>query len=105
MQSNGDIQVGWEDISCHGNGTGIIMKDSVTNIQVESYQFPLVEDRDGNNVLRFYWLDAYEDAFNHPGLFDSFVVYFFFFFFNVFCCLLTHTMTHTKTHVHGLCII
>ena len=28
---------------------------------------PVVEGDDGENVLQFYWLDAYEDPYNQPG--------------------------------------
>lgn len=28
---------------------------------------PVVEGDDGESVLQFYWLDAYEDPYNQPG--------------------------------------
>ncbi|XP_075053924.1 DNA polymerase alpha catalytic subunit [Mixophyes fleayi] len=43
--------------------------ESVTNeVQVDSSLLPLVTDEDGDQVFRFYWLDAYEDQYNQPGV-------------------------------------
>ncbi|KAK3094405.1 hypothetical protein FSP39_001308, partial [Pinctada imbricata] len=39
--------------------------DSTTDVQVDS--LPLVANEKGEQVLRFYWLDAYEDQYNNPG--------------------------------------
>lgn len=36
-------------------------------VQVDSTQLPLVEGPDGEQVFRFYWLDAFEEPFNQPG--------------------------------------
>lgn len=36
-------------------------------IHVDSSQLPLVEGPDGEQVFRFYWLDAFEEPYNHPG--------------------------------------
>lgn len=36
-------------------------------VQVDSSQLPMVEGPDGEQVFRFYWLDAFEDPFNQPG--------------------------------------
>lgn len=36
-------------------------------VQVDSSQLPLVEGPDGEQVFRFYWLDAFEEPFNQPG--------------------------------------
>ncbi|KAM3936321.1 DNA polymerase alpha catalytic subunit [Leptodactylus fuscus] len=42
---------------------------SVTNeVQVDSSLLPLVTGEDGDQVFRFYWLDAYEDQYNQPGV-------------------------------------
>lgn len=37
-------------------------------IQLDSSQLPLVEGPDGEQVFRFYWLDAFEEPYNHPGI-------------------------------------
>lgn len=37
-------------------------------IQVDASQLPLVEGVDGEQVFRFYWLDAFEEPYNHPGI-------------------------------------
>ncbi|XP_075710123.1 DNA polymerase alpha catalytic subunit isoform X2 [Rhinoderma darwinii] len=36
-------------------------------VQVDSSLLPLVCGEDGDQVFRFYWLDAYEDQYNQPG--------------------------------------
>lgn len=36
-------------------------------VQVDSSQLPMVEGPDGEQVFRFYWLDAFEEPFNQPG--------------------------------------
>jgi len=37
--------------------------------QVSSENLPLVTNDAGEKVFRFYWLDAHEDYFRHPGIF------------------------------------
>uniref|UniRef100_A0A665VTP5 DNA polymerase n=1 Tax=Echeneis naucrates TaxID=173247 RepID=A0A665VTP5_ECHNA len=37
-------------------------------IQVDASQLPLVEGADGEQVFRFYWLDAFEDQYTQPGV-------------------------------------
>lgn len=37
-------------------------------IQVDTSQLPLVEGPDGEQVFRFYWLDAFEEPYSHPGI-------------------------------------
>ncbi|XP_024136081.1 DNA polymerase alpha catalytic subunit isoform X2 [Oryzias melastigma] len=37
-------------------------------VQVDSSQLPLVEGEDGEPAFRFYWLDAFEDPYNQPGV-------------------------------------
>lgn len=39
----------------------------VIDIQVDSEHLPLVTNLDGKQVLRFFWLDAYEDQYKQPG--------------------------------------
>ncbi|KAL8190341.1 UNVERIFIED_CONTAM: hypothetical protein K2H54_048793 [Gekko kuhli] len=40
----------------------------VSEIQVDSSELPLLTGEDGQQVFRFYWLDAYEDQYNQPGM-------------------------------------
>ncbi|KAM8977106.1 DNA polymerase alpha catalytic subunit [Pelodytes ibericus] len=43
--------------------------ETVSNeVQVDSSLLPLVTGEDGDQVFRFYWLDAYEDQYNQPGV-------------------------------------
>uniref|UniRef100_A0A671XBY9 DNA polymerase n=1 Tax=Sparus aurata TaxID=8175 RepID=A0A671XBY9_SPAAU len=37
-------------------------------IQVDSSKLPLVEGPDGEQVFRFYWLDAFEEPYSQPGV-------------------------------------
>ncbi|KAF7213996.1 DNA polymerase alpha catalytic subunit isoform X2 [Nothobranchius furzeri] len=37
-------------------------------VQVDSSQLPMVEGSDGEQVFRFYWLDAFEDPYNQAGV-------------------------------------
>ena len=37
------------------------------DIHVDSGTLPTVTNENGETVLRFYWLDAHEDPFKHPG--------------------------------------
>ncbi|KAH0624750.1 hypothetical protein JD844_032508 [Phrynosoma platyrhinos] len=39
-----------------------------SEIQVDSSQLPLITEEDGQQVFKFYWLDAYEDQYNQPGV-------------------------------------
>ncbi|XP_072850377.2 DNA polymerase alpha catalytic subunit isoform X4 [Pogona vitticeps] len=39
-----------------------------SEIKVDSSQLPLISGEDGQQVFRFYWLDAYEDQYNQPGV-------------------------------------
>ncbi|XP_052784839.1 DNA polymerase alpha catalytic subunit-like [Mya arenaria] len=38
------------------------------DVQVDTSQIPLVTNESGDQVLRFYWLDAFEDQYKHPGV-------------------------------------
>ena len=38
------------------------------DVNVDTSHLPLQEDPDGNQFIRFYWLDAYEDSFSQPGV-------------------------------------
>ncbi|MBN3304208.1 DPOLA polymerase, partial [Amia calva] len=37
-------------------------------VQVDSSRLPLVEGPDGEQVFRFYWVDAFEDQYSQPGV-------------------------------------
>lgn len=41
--------------------------EASVEVQVDSSQLPLVEGPDGEQVFRFYWLDAFEEPYNQPG--------------------------------------
>ncbi len=55
------ISSGWETVK--GEDTSVIPQD----VHVDSSQLPLTTNEDGEQVLRMYWLDAYEDYFRQPG--------------------------------------
>ncbi|XP_067848908.1 DNA polymerase alpha catalytic subunit isoform X2 [Heptranchias perlo] len=40
----------------------------VVEVQVDSGRLPLVTGSEGEQVFRFYWVDAYEDQYNQPGV-------------------------------------
>ncbi|XP_068200124.1 DNA polymerase alpha catalytic subunit [Antennarius striatus] len=42
--------------------------DPQVEIQVDSSQLPLVTGADGDQVFRFYWLDAFEEPYSQPGV-------------------------------------
>ncbi|KAJ8385816.1 hypothetical protein AAFF_G00181720 [Aldrovandia affinis] len=42
--------------------------EPVVEVQVDSSCLPLVEGADGELTFRFYWLDAFEDQYNQPGV-------------------------------------
>ncbi|XP_068566425.1 DNA polymerase alpha catalytic subunit [Cebidichthys violaceus] len=44
------------------------VSEAPAEIQVDSSQLPLVEGADGEQVFRFYWLDAFEDPYSQPGV-------------------------------------
>uniref|UniRef100_A0A8C2JHB5 DNA-directed DNA polymerase n=1 Tax=Cyprinus carpio TaxID=7962 RepID=A0A8C2JHB5_CYPCA len=54
--------MGWEKIE-EGDPN-----EAPVEVQVDSSQLPLVEGPDGDMVFRFYWLDAFEDQYNQPGV-------------------------------------
>lgn len=55
---------GWESIKCDDTSYA----ETAMDVQVDSSELPLVDDEDGNQVLRFYWLDVFEDPFKQPGM-------------------------------------
>ncbi|XP_078147531.1 DNA polymerase alpha catalytic subunit isoform X1 [Centroberyx gerrardi] len=44
------------------------VSEAPAEVQVDSSQLPLVEGPDGEQVFRFYWLDAFEEPYNQPGV-------------------------------------
>ncbi|XP_029313855.1 DNA polymerase alpha catalytic subunit isoform X2 [Cottoperca gobio] len=44
------------------------VSEAPAEIQVDSSQLPLVEGADGEQLFRFYWLDAFEDPYSQPGV-------------------------------------
>uniref|UniRef100_A0A3B5AJM4 DNA polymerase n=1 Tax=Stegastes partitus TaxID=144197 RepID=A0A3B5AJM4_9TELE len=44
------------------------VSEAPAEVQVDSSRLPLVEGADGEQVFRFYWLDAFEDPYNQPGV-------------------------------------
>uniref|UniRef100_A0A3B4X0P2 DNA polymerase n=1 Tax=Seriola lalandi dorsalis TaxID=1841481 RepID=A0A3B4X0P2_SERLL len=41
-------------------------EEAPVEVQVDSSQLPLLEGADGEQVFRFYWLDAFEDPYTQP---------------------------------------
>ncbi|XP_015343581.1 DNA polymerase alpha catalytic subunit isoform X1 [Marmota marmota marmota] len=56
------------DDSCWGIDQENDSSFSAQEIQVDSSQLPLVKGTDEEQVFQFYWLDAYEDQYNQPGV-------------------------------------
>ncbi|XP_056155811.1 DNA polymerase alpha catalytic subunit [Lampris incognitus] len=44
------------------------VSEAPAEVQVDSSKLPLVEGPDGEQMFRFYWLDAFEDQYNQPGV-------------------------------------
>ena len=57
------VMTGWNGFQDTNSG----QSEVTTDIHVDSSQLPLVAREDGEQVLRFYWLDAYEDQYKNPG--------------------------------------
>ncbi|XP_024910225.1 DNA polymerase alpha catalytic subunit isoform X2 [Cynoglossus semilaevis] len=55
---------------CSRKGGSWGQEDTVApvEVQVDSSQLPLVEGEGGEQVFRFYWLDAFEEQYNHAGV-------------------------------------
>lgn len=43
------------------------VSEAPAEVQVDSSKLPLVEGPDGDQVFRFYWLDAFEEPYSQPG--------------------------------------
>uniref|UniRef100_A0AAQ5X1K7 DNA polymerase n=1 Tax=Amphiprion ocellaris TaxID=80972 RepID=A0AAQ5X1K7_AMPOC len=44
------------------------VSEAPAEVQVDSSRLPLVEGADGEQVFRFYWLDAFEDPYSQKGV-------------------------------------
>ncbi|XP_061523042.1 DNA polymerase alpha catalytic subunit [Phycodurus eques] len=44
------------------------VSEAPAEVQVDSSKLPLVAGPDGENVFRFYWLDAFEDPYHQAGV-------------------------------------
>ncbi|XP_060564158.1 DNA polymerase alpha catalytic subunit-like, partial [Ruditapes philippinarum] len=55
------VTTGWDSFQDNSSA-------SQTDIQVDTSQIPMITKENGEQVLRFYWLDAYEDQYRHPGI-------------------------------------
>lgn len=53
--------------SCWGREEDAGDGGAPVEVQVDSGQLPLVEGPDGEQVFRFYWLDAFEEPYSRPG--------------------------------------
>ncbi|XP_020508693.2 DNA polymerase alpha catalytic subunit [Labrus bergylta] len=45
-----------------------VASDAPAEVQVDSSRLPLAEGPDGEQVFRFYWLDAFEEPYSQPGV-------------------------------------
>ena len=59
---------GWETIKGEANDEDA---DAATSIQVDSSSLPLTTNESGDQVMRFYWLDSYEDPYKQPGVYRA----------------------------------
>ncbi|KAL2768884.1 DNA polymerase alpha catalytic subunit isoform 3 [Daubentonia madagascariensis] len=56
------------DVSCWDIDQEDDSSFSAQEVQVDSNYLPLVKGTDEEQVFQFYWLDAYEDQYNQPGV-------------------------------------
>ncbi|XP_044767843.1 DNA polymerase alpha catalytic subunit isoform X3 [Neomonachus schauinslandi] len=56
------------DVSCWDIEQEDDSSFSAQEVQVDSSHLPLVKGTDEEQVFQFYWLDAYEDQYNQPGV-------------------------------------
>ncbi|KAJ8030159.1 DNA polymerase alpha catalytic subunit [Holothuria leucospilota] len=54
--------LGWETVR------DAAADQKVMDLQIDSSSLPLTTNAEGEEVLRFYWLDAYEDQYRQPGV-------------------------------------
>ncbi|XP_062982560.1 DNA polymerase alpha catalytic subunit [Elgaria multicarinata webbii] len=55
----------WDRIDENDDGH---LASEMESIQVDASQLPLIIGEDGQQIFKFYWLDAYEDQYNQPGV-------------------------------------
>ncbi|XP_022344658.2 DNA polymerase alpha catalytic subunit-like [Crassostrea virginica] len=55
------FSTGWENYQMNSQ------EESAAEVKVDTSELPLVTSSNGEQVLRFYWLDAYEDQYHNPG--------------------------------------
>uniref|UniRef100_A0A0B7B4I6 DNA polymerase n=1 Tax=Arion vulgaris TaxID=1028688 RepID=A0A0B7B4I6_9EUPU len=55
------LTLGWENVGNNGQS------ETHMDFTVDNSNLPLVTNSTGEQVLRFYWLDAYEDPYHQPG--------------------------------------
>ncbi|GAB1605260.1 DNA polymerase alpha catalytic subunit-like [Argonauta hians] len=60
-----DFESGWATVS---KAEGEHVEDDSSSVEIDSSQLPMTTDANGDQVLRFYWFDAYEDPFNKKGV-------------------------------------
>lgn len=60
------LESGWETVSKTKDNSSD--EPPVLDMQVDASQLPLITNENGDQVLRFYWLDAYEDFFHQKGI-------------------------------------
>ncbi|XP_071950860.1 DNA polymerase alpha catalytic subunit-like [Antedon mediterranea] len=56
---------GWETIKGQVNE---IKKYPADGVQIDTSSLPLTKNEEGEQVLRFYWFDSYEDPYKQPGV-------------------------------------
>ncbi|CAE1258157.1 POLA1 [Acanthosepion pharaonis] len=60
------LESGWDTVSKTKDNSSD--EPPVLDMQVDASQLPLITNENGDQVLRFYWLDAYEDFFHQKGI-------------------------------------
>ncbi|XP_054706235.1 DNA polymerase alpha catalytic subunit-like [Uloborus diversus] len=43
-------------------------ESAIPDVNIDAGHLPLITNNDGNSVLRFFLLDAFEDSYKHPGI-------------------------------------
>ncbi|KAK3783769.1 hypothetical protein RRG08_063431 [Elysia crispata] len=59
--SEDQLSMGWENV-------GVTDVQPSSDIKVDNSHLPLVSNSAGEQVMQFYWLDAFEDAYKQPGV-------------------------------------
>ena len=69
-QSRGFAAASEKKLSCESNGwlnSGSGTQAVAQDVTIDTSKLPLVKTEEGEDVLRMYWLDAFEDPYKHPG--------------------------------------